>query len=91
MYHFPIPEIFYQNLNRRWFEEFVKSIPKNIVRNFKNSCLKFYIKAVEEISTLSIINRLFQKCAKVCFNPMNRNLFIDLHNIIRNFYHIRNF
>lgn len=66
-------------------EEFIKTFPKPIFTDFKNTCLKFYVKAAQEIAVrLPINNQLFQEFQfldpNICLNPKNYNKSNQLDN-----------
>lgn len=71
-------------------ENFIKSFPVAITSDFKNTCLKFYIKAAEEISIrLPIKNQFFKEFEfldpNICFDLITHNRVTDLKLITETF------
>jgi len=71
-------------------ENFIKSFPEAVLSSFKTTCLKFYIKAAEEITKrLPITNQFFKEFEfldqNVCFDRMQRNRVNDLKLITETF------
>jgi len=71
-------------------EDFIKTLPQNIVSDFKNTCLKFYIKSAEEIARrLPIRSEFFRELAfldpNICLDPTNRSTIKDLHHTRKTF------